>query len=153
MDKLKSIKDVWFSELYFIAYNKSKGELNWPSKDSFIENYYPSSEEISIIARCTPLNLTRSGDSNWIDRINKLKNEVQPLCEEIFLLGNNLKGDEISLIGKLKICQLFLKIAVYKFRSDEVLIDNDNLSFLEPELINFLSLYKEIEIGILKKIK
>ncbi len=153
-DKLKSLKDVWFSELYFIAYNKSKGELDWPSKDSFVENYYPSSEEIAIIARCTPLTLTRSGDLNWIDRINTLKNEIQPLCEEIFLLSNNLKGNEISLIGQLKTCQLFLKISVYKFRSDEgVIIANENLSFIEPELVNFLSLFKEIELNIIKKIK
>lgn len=151
---LKSLKNIWFSELYFIAYNKSKGELEWPSKDSFIENYYPSSEETTIIARVTPLILTRSGDVNWIDRINRLKNEIQPLCEEIFLLGNNLKGNEISLVGQLKTCQLFSKIAVYKFRSDEgIVIANENLSFIEPELINFLFLFKEIEINIIEKLK
>lgn len=154
LDKLKSLKNVWFSELYFIAYNKSKGELEWPDKNSFLEDYYPSSEEIAIVARCTPLTLTRSDDANWIDRINRLKNEILPLCEEIFLLSNNLKGNEISLIGQLKTCQLFSKIAIYKFRLNEgIVIANDDLSFIEPELISFLNLFKEIEIDIIKKLK
>lgn len=151
--KLKSIKNVWLSELYFIATIQSKGELDWPGLESLIKDYFPSSEEIKKLAEFTPLNVTRSSDINWVYRIDRLKNQIETLCEEILRLDIYLKANEISLIMELKTCELFSKITVHKFSLDNnKIITNENISFLLPELESFLNLFKKIETEIMLEI-
>src|SRR5699024_6406942 len=95
----------------------------------------------------TPLHTTRAPEKNWIERINRLKNEIQPLCEEILRLDNNLKAIEILLIGQLKVCELFSKISMHKLSIDAGNnIANEDIGFIEPELQSFLNLFEKLEI-------
>ncbi|WP_281234746.1 hypothetical protein [Flavobacterium gelatinilyticum] len=146
LEKLKSLKEVWLSELYFIASVSNREQINWPSETGIIKDYYPSISEIELLAKCTPLNSTRANEKNWIERTNRLKNEIQPICEEILKLDSNLKANEILLIGQLKVCDLFSKISLHKLNLDSgTIIANDNLLFIEPEIQNFLNLFEKIE--------
>ncbi len=155
LKNLKSIKNVWLSELYFIATFQSKGKLDWPGEEALITNYFPSSEEIKKLAKYTPLNETRSAvDKNWIYRTYRIKNQIETLCEEILRLDIYLKPDEISLIMELKTCDLFSKIAIHKFSLDSGNnIANENISFLCPELESFLNLFEKIEKEIILETK
>jgi hypothetical protein len=151
LEKLKLLKNIWLSELYFVASFSNKGKIEWPSKNGFIEDHYPSVLEIETLAKCTPLYTTRAKEKNWIERTNILKNEIQPICKEILLLDNNLKANEILLIGQLKVCDLFSKISIHKLTLDSGNnIANKDLLFIEPELRSFLNIFKELEKEINK---
>lgn len=145
VEKLKSLKNIWLSELYFVA-SFSNIKIEWPSNTGLITDHYPSNSVIKELAESTPLNTTRATEKNWIERTNRLKEEIQPLCEEILRLDNNLKANEIYIIGKLKVCDLFSKIKFHKLGLDSgIIIANDNLSFIEPELQDFFDLFKKLE--------
>lgn len=152
LEKLKFLKNVWLSELYFVASFSKKGRIEWPSKTGLITDYYPTVLEIETLAQCTPLYQTRAKEKNWIDRTYRLKNEILPLCEEILKLDNNLKPIEILLIGQLNVCDLFSKISQYKILIDSNNIANEDLRLIEPELQSFLILFKELE-GEINKLK
>lgn len=153
LQKMIALKNGWMSELYFIACFHSKGEVDWPkNQGATITNFYPTEKEIEKLAKFTPLHETRSKEKNWIERIDKLQIEIQILCKSILVLDNNLKANEIRLIGELSTCDLFTKISFYKSKHDSNEIANDNISFIKSELKSFFNLVEKIEKQVISKL-
>lgn len=154
--RIKTIRDVLLFDMYFIAVTQNNGEVEWPKSliGSSFENYYPHQDSIKKLTDNIPLNRISFEEKDWIYRLERVKTQTIPLCESTLKLSNYLNANETSLIGELMTCDLFLKLERHKKTLElGTKIANENISFLEPEIKQYLMLTERVDKEIIEKNK
>ncbi|CAM1349493.1 hypothetical protein [Tenacibaculum crassostreae] len=154
-ERIKAIRDILLFDMYFTAVTQNNGAVEWPKsiEGSSFENYYPDQDSIKKLTDNIPLNKIRFEEKNWIYRLDRVKNQTIPLCESTLKLSNYLTANETSLIGQLMTCDLFAKLEDHKKTLESgTKIANENITFLEPEIREYLMLTEKVDKEILKEI-